>query len=231
MPYFHIYLNCKAGKEEKVQYPNDVNLTRKELQSIVERYENGEDFLLQGATIHSHPSFVKRIEIFKTQEKVPLPPDWNVIARNATLITKEFTTVSPGARSPMTMFNRLELHPRTYEACVDLFKNGHYAEAIFNAFREVESYIKEKSGVSDKSGQSLMAHVFNENHPIIKLNPLQSQADIDEQAGFKFLFMGAHRGIRDPKAHERIQQTSYHRTLKYLALASLLMERTDEGTV
>jgi len=231
MPYFHIYLHYKPKGEDKIGYPNDINFSSEMTKDIVRRYENGESFLLQGFTIHSDPSCLKRLEIFKTQNKIPSPPDWNEIGRTAENVTKNFTILPPGARSPTAVFSKLKLHPKIREASEDLFKNGHYAEAIFNAFREVESFVKEKSGISSRSGQSLMTHVFNEGHPIIKLNPLENQADIDEQAGFRFLFMGGHRGIRDPKAHVRVVQPDPHRTLKYLAFASLLMERADEGTL
>ena len=35
-------------------------------------------------------------------------------------------------------------------------------------------------------------------------------------------------GIRNPKAHENIQQSDPYKTLEYLAIASLLMKKIDE---
>ena len=58
---------------------------------------------------------------------------------------------------------------------------------------------------------------------------MATPSDGDEQAGFKFIYMGAARGIRNPKAHEMVQQTDPTRTLEYLALASLLARRIDES--
>ena len=64
------------------------------------------------------------------------------------------------------------------------------------------------------------------------INPnLQDQTGKDEQEGFRFIFMGAMRGIRNPKGHDMIEQRDPERALEYLALASLLMHRLDDADV
>ena len=74
-----------------------------------------------------------------------------------------------------------------------------------------------------------MAKAFNEKNPILKLNGLGTAMERDEQEGFRFIFMGAMQGIRNPKAHDRIVQNDEDRALDYLALASLLMRRLDDA--
>ncbi|CAG1005533.1 hypothetical protein MTYP_03267 [Methylophilaceae bacterium] len=127
------------------------------------------------------------------------------------------------------LFDALSLHTRLIKVSKQLFVDGHYSQSIFEAFKAVNNAVKKKSGV-DKDGQTLMAHVFNEEGPLIRLNPLKTQSDINEQKGFKLLYMGAMAGIRNPKAHDHVMQADPLRTLRYLAFASLLMERIDEGT-
>ncbi len=73
-----------------------------------------------------------------------------------------------------------------------------------------------------------MANAFSEQSAVIRLNPLNTRSDRDEQEGFKFLFMGSMQGIRNPKAHENVVQDDLHKTLEYLGLASLLMKRLDD---
>jgi len=124
------------------------------------------------------------------------------------------------------LFDRMEFHLKIIEASESLFKDGHYASAIFEAFKAVNNFVKQKSGKS-LDGKQLMSDVFNEKNPCIKLNDLQTQSDIDEQEGFKFLYMGAMVGIRNPKAHDRVQQKDPYKTLEYLAFASLLIQRID----
>lgn len=135
----------------------------------------------------------------------------------------------PSDKAEIDLFNKLCLHPKIREVSEKLFIDGHYAQAIFEAFKAVNIAVKEKSGIGDRDGQSLMACAFSGNPPPLALNSLQSQSDKDEQEGFKFLFMGAIAGIRNPKAHDHVKQTDPYRTLHYLVFASLLMARIDES--
>ena len=132
------------------------------------------------------------------------------------------------AEMPQLLFDRMQFHPKVVEASKSLFETGHYAQAIFEAFKAVNNLVKQKTGL-DLDGKDLMAQVFNEKNPVLKLNPLKTRSDKDEQEGFKFLFMGAMVGIRNPKAHENIVHTDPYRTLEYLGFASLLMKVVELG--
>jgi len=126
------------------------------------------------------------------------------------------------------LFDTMQFHPKVIEVSKSLFETGHYSQAIFEAFKAVNNLVKQKTGLS-LDGKDLMAKVFREEDPIIKLNELKTRSEKDEQEGFKFLFMGAMVGIRNPKAHNSVVQTDPYRTLEYLAFASLLMRRVTEG--
>ena len=126
------------------------------------------------------------------------------------------------------LFDKMQFHPRVIAASKSLFRDGHYASAILEAYKAVNNFVKEKTNLA-LDGKALMSKVFNEDAPIIKLNELLTQSDRDEQEGFKFLFMGAMVGIRNPKAHEDIRQIDPHKALEYLSFASLLMRRATEG--
>ena len=119
-------------------------------------------------------------------------------------------------------------HQKIQAVAGPLYASGHYASAIFEAFKAVNNEVKLLSGL-DKDGQQLMAAAFDENHSVLRLNALQSQSDRDEQAGFKFLYMGAILGIRNPKAHDNVANPDEARTLEYLSFASLLMRRLDDA--
>lgn len=127
------------------------------------------------------------------------------------------------------LYDSLSLHVSIVEVSRNLYADGHYSQAIFEAFKSVNCYVKKKSKQSRMDGQKLMAHVFSEKKPIIKLNELETESDINEQIGFRMLFMGSMTGIRNPKAHDTIKLKDPIRALKYLALASLLLERAEEG--
>ena len=157
------------------------------------------------------------IHLRRTQQQVEKQPEREIRTRETTIVT------------PNMMYDLLRFHPRIVEASRSQFKSGHYSDAIFRAFRCIEILVKEKSGVRNEIGPNLMHRVFNEKSPIIKLNSLEQDFEIDEQSGFRFLYAGAMVGIRNPKAHAEIEQKDPYRTLEYLSLASLLAKRLEEG--
>jgi uncharacterized protein (TIGR02391 family) len=133
---------------------------------------------------------------------------------------------------PIQLFDAMQFHPKVVEASRQLFQDGHYRDAIYRAFVALNNFVKEKSGLQPQElrgikEHQIMAKVFDVNNPIIKLNELKTDTDISEQEGFKFLFMGATIGIRNPKAHENIIQDDPYKSLEYLGFASLLMKTID----
>ena len=111
-----------------------------------------------------------------------------------------------------------------------LLQDKHYSQAIFEAFKALEEYVREKSG-RNEYGEYLMSSVFNENNPILKIKYSRPDTATDEQKGFRFIFMGAMTGIRNPKGHHTIIQRDRARTLQYLALAGLLFKTVDDATL
>ncbi len=142
------------------------------------------------------------------------------------------------AELPVNLFDKMQFHPRVAEASKSCFVTGNYREAILNAFIRLIDYVKEITGL-DLDGDDLMNKVFSfyydkdlrkiTKYPIIRINELKNSNDRNEQQGFMFLCKGAAGGIRNPKAHKLIPQSNPLHTLEYLAFASLLMRRIEEG--
>jgi uncharacterized protein (TIGR02391 family) len=82
-----------------------------------------------------------------------------------------------------------------------LFRDGHYAEAVEEAFKLVNNAVKRKAGnPKNARGQALdgvdmMHQVFNRDAPILKINAGKTVSDKDEQEGYHFIFAGAIQGI------------------------------------
>lgn len=121
-----------------------------------------------------------------------------------------------------------DLHPKVSDVSAALFRNGHYAEAILQAFIAIEVAVRERSGL-DKSGAPLMNQAMGTDAPPLLMSDEAGQTGQDEQSGMHFLFAGAMRGIRNPKAHTLMVQTDSGRAFEYLAFASLLMRRLDDA--
>lgn len=138
------------------------------------------------------------------------------------------------------LFNDLRLHPIVKKASEKLFKDGYYAQAIFEACKALIGYVRQKSKVTTTNDMDLMWQTFGVKNsvdppkilrkPVLYLNSLTEMWEIDEQKGFANLFSGTVAGIRNPKAHADIIQKDPYKTLEYLSLISLLARRTDEAT-
>lgn len=146
----------------------------------------------------------------------------------AVLDQPEQTPGSPPPPPSLYKHSLLDLHPEVVSASQSLFETGHYAEAIFAACKIIELAVQRRSGI-DRTGVALMDRAFGTTEPRLIMSRETGQTKIDEQEGIRFLFRGVTQGVRNPKAHGAVEQTDPARTFEYLALASLLMHRLDQG--
>ena len=122
----------------------------------------------------------------------------------------------------------LNLHTDLNEVSYGLYKDKHYSEAVFEAVKSLNNFIKRKAEIHKEDLAGAMAGAFNEQNPIIKLNPLETQSDIDEQKGFKFIYMGVMTGIRNIVAHENVEIDSETAKL-YLNLVNFLYKKVENA--
>jgi len=143
---------------------------------------------------------------------------------------KEFLDQDPTKKIQAT-FDSLDLHPRIAGACGDLFRDGHYRNAVQDASIALINMVKEKSHRNDITSETtLMDTVFSANNPILKFNELQNDTEESEQRGFMFLFKGATLGIRNPRSHA-LNPDSQQEALEFIAFLSLLGKLVDKSTL
>lgn len=135
--------------------------------------------------------------------------------------------VDPVARA-RTVFEGMDLHARIATVCVDLYRDGHYPQAVFDASKALVNFVKERSAKYDLDGTKLMTTVFSKNNPILAFNDLKDQSDLDEQEGMMYLFMGAVLGVRNPRGHSFLTDSPQD-ALEYIGLLSLLANRVDKA--
>ena len=124
-------------------------------------------------------------------------------------------------------FETRNIHPDLPRKVRRLFDDGHYEQAVFEAFKFLESEVRRLSGLRGKTGYALMMAAFNETNAKVRINDLSTDSKVDEQRGYKCIFAGASAGIRNPRGHEVDMADSPDEALDYLALASLLLRRLD----
>lgn len=81
----------------------------------------------------------------------------------------------------------------------------------------------------DLDGSALMGEAFKDTDPPLALADLSTETGKNIQAGFRFMLMGAVRGIRNPDAHELFKALDAEEALETLAFASMLMRRLDNA--
>lgn len=133
------------------------------------------------------------------------------------------------AGKSLKAYEGLELHPKINLAAGQLFKDGHYSEAVEKAVKALNNLVRLNSGVEDKDGTQLMEAVFNPTKPILKFNALADQSDRDEQKGYMMMFSGSVSGLRNPRAH-KIMVDDPEMALEFIAFVSLLAKLADKAT-
>ncbi len=126
-------------------------------------------------------------------------------------------------------YEGLELHPAIERAAGNLFRDGHYANAVEDAVKALNALVRLNSGVDDKDGTALMETVFSPKSPVLRFSALADQSDIDEQKGFMMMFSGAVAGLRNPRAHKIIKDDPVM-ALDFIAFVSLLANLADKAT-
>lgn len=108
-----------------------------------------------------------------------------------------------------------------------LFRDGHHARAVEEAYKYLDNMVKKAAKPSDKklTGSSLMQKVFSIDNPLLKINAGETQSESDEQKGYLQIFAGSMTGIRNPRAHESDWEDSEDRALELLTLANHLVIR------
>jgi uncharacterized protein (TIGR02391 family) len=122
------------------------------------------------------------------------------------------------------------MHPLISAAAGSKVASRHYDNAVFDALKAVEDRVQALTG-STLSGKPLMANVFNEQNALLDITSDRANASqkADEREGYKFMFMGAAQGLRNPRGHGSDLKTPEREAMVKLATASDLMYALDRA--
>lgn len=125
-------------------------------------------------------------------------------------------------------FEELDIHPEIERAVGRLFHDGHYANAVEDACKVLDHLVKMRSGRYELSGTELMQTVFSPKAPVLRFSELRTETDRSEQQGMMFLYAGAMLALRNPRAHDLIQDDP-EKALEYIGFLSLLAKSLDRA--
>jgi len=167
----------------------------------------------------------KREEVAKFAEAL-LPPDSDALQS----IFARLRVQSP--RRTTSAFWAM-LHPVLVSLVRRRFEDGHRADAVEAAFKEINTRVKravqEASG-RELDGADLMRQAFSDKNPVLLLADLTTESGRNIQVGYMQIFAGAMQGIRNPAAHGNID-VPRDEAIHLFFLASLLMRRLDAAQV
>jgi uncharacterized protein (TIGR02391 family) len=122
----------------------------------------------------------------------------------------------------------LDLHPEIQPAAAELFRNGHYANAVEDACKAPDSLVKLRSGKLELGGTDLMTTVFSVKSSLLKFNDGVSESDKSEQQRMMRLFAGAMLAFRNPRAHQLVNDDPEN-ALEILSFLSFLAKAVDRA--
>lgn len=122
------------------------------------------------------------------------------------------------------------LHPVIREHAYPQYLDGHWRDAVLNAFIAVFDLIRNRTGL-DLDGDALVTRAFSLQRPMLMLSDLRTESGRNDQAGFLQIYQGSYKGIRNPKAHGLQHDLTDNKAAQYLVFASLLARRVEEATL
>lgn len=119
----------------------------------------------------------------------------------------------------------LNVHPKIKGVSEKLFIDGHYKQAVLDAFILLDNTVQNMMS-SSKTGRPLMEETFSANRPKISFT-----SDANEQLGMMNLYAGSISGIRNRYSHKTIKLTDKNYALDLLHFASALMRLLDDQSI
>lgn len=123
-------------------------------------------------------------------------------------------------------FGQIEMHPEVEKACGVLFRDGHYANAVEDACKVLDMFVKLRSMKSELSGTELMQTVFSPKAPVLRFSELANESEKSEQQGMMFLYAGAMLALRNPRAHGLIKDHP-ETAVEYISFINMLIKVLD----
>lgn len=125
------------------------------------------------------------------------------------------------------------IHPRIEKVSKGLFDGGHFANAVEDAFIEINDRVKKlyaiiKPNTPIPDGDAAMTTVFSAKSPLIVLDDINTETGKNIQKGYMQMFSGAMSALRNPKAHANIEMEE-DEAKRSLIYASMLMYKLDDG--
>lgn len=86
------------------------------------------------------------------------------------------------------------------------YEVSSYSEAIIDAIYYLSNMVRDKTGL-ESDGVVLVGQALGGSQPLIKVNSLQTESEINVQKGLEQILRGIFQAIRNPRSHERYEDS------------------------
>ncbi|MCH7754784.1 TIGR02391 family protein [candidate division KSB1 bacterium] len=97
-----------------------------------------------------------------------------------------------------------EISDKLWESISKNYESEDYSGAILDAIFLLSETIRERTDV-ELDGVSLIGKVFGGSNPVLKVNDFRTESDKNVQKGVENILRGLFQAIRNPRAHEKIE--------------------------
>ena len=154
---------------------------------------------------------------------------FEALTRALARLPRQEPATQPAAAAPsLHPFDGRNIHPDLPTKVRELFDDGYYPEATFEAFKYLDKTVEKHSGITE-AGYKLMMTAFSETSPKLPLTALKTTSEKDEQQGYKFIFVGGVLAIRNPRGHEHSVVDNPDLCLDHLGFVSMLLRRLEQA--
>jgi uncharacterized protein (TIGR02391 family) len=164
--------------------------------------------------------------------------DWQkkVMAFLDSLIELDAQPPSPARGVEGDALSMADFHSSIQSASAKLFTDGHYAQAVGEAYKALNKLVRNRTDRKSDDGTKMMFAVFagkpgNAGEMRLLLNDLADAANIDEQDGFAKLMAGMQLHFNNVHKHGNLTVASPKEALEQIATASMLARRVDRAKV
>ena len=141
--------------------------------------------------------------------------------------TYQYSEREAGEQVQLHPFDVRNIHAGFPPKVRQLFDDGHFPQATFEAFKFIDKLVLKHFGGGESGFKLMMAAFDRGKAQSLKLTPLSNASEIDEQDGYRFIFAGAAQAIRNPRGHEVTLTDDVDTCLDHLAFASMLIRRME----
>ncbi|MFC7679939.1 TIGR02391 family protein [Paenibacillus sp. GCM10028914] len=86
------------------------------------------------------------------------------------------------------------------------YESRSFSESIIDSIYYLSNLIRDKTAL-ESDGAALIGQAFGGTQPLIKVNALQTESEINVQKGLEQILRGIYQAIRNPRSHDRFEDS------------------------